>query len=130
MYLRFISPFRSRWKNVDYGIFQAAFKCRDEELIPNYLLDQLFTQVDWFKRYLPSPDERHFQYRGGKPTGICWFKSDAKAMIRRARHMADIMQAGDVFITETKTKKPGHILYRDDFQIIAKPNQSTPTKWG
>ena len=57
MYLRFISPFHSRWKNVDYGIFQAAYMCRDEQLIPNYLLDQLMIQVDWFKKHLPSPDE-------------------------------------------------------------------------
>ena len=130
MYLRFISPFRSRWKNVDNGIFQAAFMCRDEELIPNYLLDQLMTQVDWFKKHLPSPHERYFKYRGGKPTGICWFKSDAKAMIRRARNMASIMQAGDVWIIESQTKKPGHILYTDDYQIIAKPDKTTPTKWG
>ena len=62
MYLRFISPFHSRWKNVDYGIFQAAYMCRDEQLIPNYLLDQLMIQVDWFKKHLPAPSAQYIRY--------------------------------------------------------------------
>ncbi len=130
MYLRFISPWRTRWLNVDYGIFQAAFKCRDDELLPDYLLIDLMNEVDWFKKHLPSPNERHFQYRGGDNIGICWFRDDAQAMIRRARRMVNIMRAGDIWITESCTNKPGHILYRDDYQIIAKPEKSTPTKWG
>ena len=130
MYLRFISPYRTRWKDVNYGIFQAAFRCRDEDLLPDYLLDELLHHVRWFQKYLPSPNERHFRYRGGQSKGICWFRDDAKTMIRHARHMTAIMAEGDVWITEARTDHPGHVLYKDDFQIIATPAKETPTKWG
>ena len=129
MYLRFISPWPSDMRNVDYGIFYAVYHCRDEQLLPGYLLDELLTELSWFKNYLPSPDEHNFDYAGHR-IGICWFKDDAKVMIRRARNMAALMAEGDVWITEARTPDPGHILYRDDYQIVAKPSKSTPTRWG
>lgn len=129
MYLRFIGPWKSRLRNIDYGIFQTAFIARDDQLMPSYLIDALMKEVDWFKTNLPSPDERHFDYAGHN-VGICWFRDDAKTMIRRTRRMVDIFRAGDIWITEARTENPGWILYRDDFQIIAKPRKSTPTKWG
>lgn len=129
MYLRFIGPWASNMRDIDFGLFQTAFICRDENLLPDYLLSPLMNEVDWFKENLPSPDEVHFDWRG-RNVGICWFKSDAKSMIRRARRMVRICQAGDIWITQCRTTRPGHILYQDDFQIVAKPTQQTPTKWG
>jgi len=133
MYLRFIGPFptrgASRVKNCDYGIFQTAFTARDDQLMEQYLIDELMREMDWFKKHLPCPDDHHFDYRGAN-VGICWFRDDATAMIRRARRMVNILCAGDIFITEARAENPGLILYRDDYQIVAKPLKGTPTKWG
>lgn len=129
MYLRFISPWPSDMRNVDYGIFQAVFKWRDEGLLPGYLLDELLSELSWFKTYLPSPDENCFVY-AGHHIGICWFHTHAKVMIRRARNMAAIMAEGDIWITESRTRDPGHVIYSDDYQVIAKPTKSTPSRWG
>ena len=133
MYLRFIGPFPtegySRVRNCDYGLFQTAFRARDEGLMDKHLVDALMHEMDWFKEYLPSPDCHHFDLSGAN-VGICWFRDHAKTMIRRARRMVNILSAGDIWVTEARTDKPGRILYRDDYQIIAKPAKSTPTKWG
>ena len=130
MYQRFISPWNSGWKNVNLGIFQAVYICRDEKLIQDYLLVNLIDELNWFKHHLPSPDDRHFLNKYRDYTGICWFRSDAKAMIRRARRMVNIMRAAEVWITESRSSNPGQIVYRDDYQIIAHPHKRTPTKWG
>lgn len=129
MYLRFISPWPSDMRNVDYGIFQAVFRCRDEGLLPEYLMDELLSELSWFKRKLPSPDADRFVY-AGHYIGICWFHTHAKTMIRRARDMAAIMAEGDIWVTESLTRDPGVVMYRDEYQIIAKPTKSTPTRWG
>ena len=133
MYLRFIGPFptrgASRVRNCDYGIFQTAFMARDDQLMEQCLIDELMAEVDWFKEHLPSPDDHHFDYAGAN-VGICWFRDDARTMIRRCRRMVNILCAGDIWVTEARTDNPGQILYRDDYQIVAKPRKSTPTKWG
>ena len=116
-------------KHIDYGIFQAVFICRDEALLPRYLMDEILAEMSWFKQYLPSPDEEDFEYASHN-VGICWFKAEAIDMVRRARNMAILLAAGDIFIREVKTRQPGHILYADEYQIIAKPTKKTPTKWG
>ena len=133
MYLRFIGPFPTRGasyvRHCDYGLFQTAFMARDDQLIAQYLIDDLMKEMDWFKIYLPSPDDHHFDYAGAN-VGLCWFRDSATAMIRRARRMVNILRAGDIWVTEARTENPGRILYRDDYQIIAKPRKSTPTQWG
>ena len=66
MYLRFIGPFPtegySRVRNCDYGLFQTAFRARDDYLIEPYLVDALMREMDWFKDCLlytsPSPRDR------------------------------------------------------------------------
>jgi len=133
MYLRFIGPFptegESRVRNCDYGLFQTAFRARDDYLIEPYLVDEFMREMDWFKEHLPSPDSDYFD-AAGVNVGICWFRDHAKTMIRRARHMVNILSAGDIWVTEARTNSPGQILYWDDYQIIAQPRKGTPTKWG
>ena len=96
--------------------------------LDKYLVNDLMREMDWFKEYLPSPDDHYFDCAGAN-VGICWFRDHAKTMIRRARRMVNILSAGDIWVTEARTDKPGRILYRDNYQIIAKPAKSTPTKW-
>ena len=128
-YIRFVSPWPSDIRAVDYGIFQAVIRCRDETLLDGYLLNPLINHFEWFKQKLPSPHESYFEF-AGHALGICWFRDDAKTMIRHARHMAALMAQGDIWITEIVSNNPGMILYEDEFQIIAKPNKKTPTQWG
>jgi len=50
-------------------------------------------------------------------------------MIRRAFGLRALLMECDILISELHTDHPGQILYKDDFQIVAKPAAATPTVW-
>jgi len=133
MYLRFVSPLRSCVRGVNMGIFQSAFECRDEPLHPEFLRNAIRIEIDWFKKHLPSPDEKVFQVKSRgymQSVGICWFKSEASEMISRAFSLRALLSECGMQVTTIGTAMPGQILYADDYQIVAKPATTTPTKWG
>ena len=61
--------------------------------------------------------------------GICWFRDNARDMIARAFGLRALLAECDILISELHTDQPGQILYKDAFQIIAKPAAATPTVW-
>ena len=133
MYLRFISPFAGDWescrRNVDYGIFQATRIAKENGMIPPYMRDELQDELGWFDDHLSAPKYKYFGHRRSN-AGICWFRKDATRMISRCWRIASLFRAADIDITLVRTRNPGMILYRDRYQIIAKPTKRTPTKWG
>jgi len=133
MYMRFVSPLRSERRGVDLGIFQWAFECRNETETPASLREAIQLEVDWFNENLPVPRGRVFLAKSRKimrSDGICWFRCEADTMIRRAFILRSLLgECGYVIVTRT-TEVPGQILYKDDFQIVAKPKETTPTLWG
>jgi len=114
VYLRFISPWPSEMRNVNYGLFQAIYYSRDTGLLPSYLRENVLSELAWFKRYLPSPDEHNFTFSGHQ-IGICWFHSHAKIMIEHARTVSALLAEADVWITVVRTRNPGKILYSDEY---------------
>ncbi len=133
MYLRFISTQRTNVRGVDGGIFRVTYDARHDTETPAFLRAAISSEVNWFCEHLPSPNYRHFEVRSRKvmrAVGICWFKADAREMIARAFGLKALLAECGYFITTQGTDNPGQILYKDAFQIIAKPRPSTPTKWG
>jgi len=51
-------------------------------------------------------------------------------MINRAYYLRTLIGECGMIITTLKTKHPGHVLYKDKFQIVAVPSKFTPTAWG
>ncbi len=132
MYMRFVSPLRSDRRGVDLGIFQCAIECRDDMRQPEFLREAIRTEFDWFKKELPSPKKRMFQVKSKRAmlsVGICWFKSHASEMIERAFTLRALLDECGYRIVIRTTYEPGQILYTDDFQIVAKPGELTPTRW-
>ena len=109
------------------GIFQAAFKCRDDVDMPAWLHRHLIEEIDWFKKYLPSPDEHYFDriYNGDvHPDAICWFKSGAKRFINHAWTLKALIEEVGLPLSIVKTQTPGRISYQDKYQIVAHPLRS------
>ena len=133
MYLRFISPFPGDWwsckKGIDHGIFQGSRIAREQGRVPSYLRDSLSDELGWFNTHLTAPNEKYFAHRRSN-VGICWFKEDAGKFVQRCWRIVAILKAADVHISFVRTRNPGMILYSDRYQIIAKPEKSTPTRWG
>ena len=120
-------------RGVNGGIFRVTYDARHDTETPVFLREAIRREIDWFCEYLPSPNEHFFEVRSRKvmrTVGICWFKSDARNMIRHAFTLKALLEECGYFITTQGTDNPGQILYQDKFQIIAKPKETTPTVWG
>ena len=122
MYLRFVSPLRRSRRDLHMGLFQAAFRCRDRDGIRLKLRQQLNRDIEWFKRYLPEPEQRCFNYwdvRGLHRDPVSWFKPSATQMIERAQNLSRLVEEAGVPIQEIASDQPGEIVFEDEFQIVA-----------
>lgn len=137
MYLRFTSSDAVHLglrggKIVHRGIFGPAYRVRRDPTYPLYLRRAVHEDLRWFEEKLPVPPRGQFYVRSKswwRSQGICWFKSEARDMIQRAFGLRSVLAECDILISELMTDQPGQILYKDAFQIIAKPDAQTPTVW-
>jgi hypothetical protein len=134
-YVRFITPtWRVRRIDADCGPFRAAYDAIYERDVPEVLRQAIWQEVDWFNRNLPVPTPRRdaFCVKSRKrwyPDGICWFVAEAREMIARAFVLASLLRETGVTVRKVWDDRPGTVLYRDPYQIVAKPNEATPTIW-
>jgi hypothetical protein len=118
MYVRFIV--------CEPGIRPARGIFRPETTIdwhfqPAWLQEQFDEHRNWFNEHLPVPRKRR-----KLNAGFCWFRPKAREHIARAREMARLIAETGVATAQIQTFRPGQILYRDDYQIVAKPGDGTP----
>ena len=126
MYLRFVVPSLGRYRWGLIGIIQAAFDLKDagslsfdEELSVDLI-------EAWFKLHLPTP--RRFtrsRRRGAAYSAICWFKPTASESIRKARALASLLEARGLATQMISTRKPGYVVYEDEYQVAAVPFHDT-----
>jgi len=137
VYLRFTSPDAiclglRNGKVVHRGIFGPAYAVKRDKTYPLYLRKAINQELLWFEDKLPVPPRARFQVRSKtwwRSQGICWFRDNARDMIGRAFGLRALLAECDILISELHTDQPGQILYKDDYQIIAKPAAATPTVW-
>ena len=132
MYVRFVSPLDTGTRFGAYGLFRGAMWVVYEDETPACIRDAVDLELDWFNEHLPRPRYCDFEVRSRNRwyrDGICWFRDDAREMIRRAFVLASLLRDCGVIISKLATDQPGQILYRDDYQIIAKPGADTPVEW-
>ncbi|MEP3655394.1 MAG: hypothetical protein ABJO36_10915 [Litorimonas sp.] len=137
MYLRFVSPLKhggsARPRDLHMGLFQAVIHCRDNVDMPTWLHAQIIEEFEWFKEYLPSPDDKYFRYwyvRDFHWDSICWFKASAHQMINRAWALKALIEETGMPLSVVGTKNPGSIRYEDRYQIVANPLRSDLPKFG
>lgn len=132
MYVRFITPWREVRRGIHYGLFGPAYDCAWNREVPEVLRQAIWMEIDWFEMNLPVPGRRSFLVKSRKrwiSDGICWFMDDAREMIAHAFALAALIGECGVPATKVATHRPGQILYRDAYQIVAKPDPVTPTTW-
>ena len=132
MYVRFHSPWAEVRRGVNYGLFGPAGEHAYHPDTPEVLRAAIGIELDWFNANLPVPRRRAFVVKSKKrwrAVGICWFVDDAREMIARAFVLRALLRECGVPVTMIATERPGQILYRDAFQIVAKPEPATPTVW-
>lgn len=127
MYVRFVGPWRGR-RGSSPGMFRGAAWAADDSRVHEALRIAVNEQLDWFAANLPAPRRRAFlvKSRGAwLPDGICWFLDDAREMIARGFALAALLGECGLPVTKIATRTPGQILYRDQFQIVARPEDGS-----
>lgn len=122
MYVRFTTPGVATRASVAPGPFNTAYDLwreRDEDT-PSLLA--LRRELDWFDDWLPVPRRFTVVAKGRRwSDGICWFRDDAREMLAHAHALAVLLEECGVPVQRQWTRDPGQLLYRDRWQVVAKP---------
>lgn len=124
MYVRFIVLTPNR--RPAPGLFRSDFDPHEDLALPEWIRDVARHHYEWFGDNLPVPrrltvvSRRRHIY-----VGICWFRPTAHEHIARARDLALLMEEAGYPTRMVATRHPGQILYRDELQIVAKPELRT-----
>jgi hypothetical protein len=124
MFLRFVISEVHEESHEELGVFQAAFRLRNNGALSEQE-EAAFEEIrEWFSRNLNRPA----RFTSAKPpfyrkrqNGISWFKDSAQEHISKIREMAALLERHDVAVQMIKSTRPGYIVYEDDFQIVAAP---------
>lgn len=116
--IRFIAPTIHPDSGVEEGIFRPAYRLRDDWEVPAHHREELWWLLDWFDHCLPAPEVLHDPRN---KRAICWFKSESTECISNVWSLVHIPEENGVVIKKIRTGHPGHVLYEDEFQIVATP---------
>lgn len=127
-YIRFVTsethpPFGHRT-----GVFDALYEVVDNENTAGDSVELGQTYIDWFRRNLPTP----YRFSRSKnphaqEVALSWFKPTATEQIVKFREVVAFVEQHGHHVVALKTKRPGYIVYEDEFQIVATPFSDTPT---
>ena len=125
MFLRFTVPGTVTRARVAPGPFRVAsdlYWGGDHDNDP--ILIALREELDWFNKWLPVP-RRFGVVAKGKwwSDGICWFRDDAREMLAHMYALVSLVEDCGVPVTHNWTRDPGQMLYRDRWQVVAKPDR-------
>jgi len=124
MFLRFITAEVHEESHQELGVFQAAYRLRNRNLLSNTEKEILREIHNWFDKNLKKPTRLTTAkppYYRKRQNGISWFKSSAREHIRKIQEMVALLKRHDVPVTMIKASRPGYIVYEDDFQVVAVP---------
>ena len=126
MFLRFTLLDQDRESGRKRGVLVAAHELRDGDALNADEHRVLQEALRWFNQNLhvpaclKSPENRR---------ALSWFKSDAEAPLARMWALVGILKAHDFQVELHKTLTPGHIIYEDGWQIVAKPVRGRRAGW-
>jgi len=122
MYLRFVIETHDEDSRERQGLFQAVADLRDGGHLSKD--EQLIVKgtFRWFNKNLPVPTRfSRSSKRSAKAVAISWFKPAAAECIQNMQELASILYAHDIPVKVIKTRRPGYIVYEDNYQIVAQP---------
>ena len=132
MYLRFVTERRTDHGHGREGFFQATYAVWRNPETPTFSAPELRRLLDWFDANLEAPDRlsRSRHKRGkdaGARTALSWFTPQATEHITKAYEIAAIIREYGYSVTVLKTDRPGFVVFRDRWQVVAEPFADTPS---
>lgn len=61
--------------------------------------------------------------------GLCRFQPDAAEPTARAHALAALLRECRMGVIKVASHRPGQTLWRDCWQVVAKPEEATPVRW-
>ena len=124
MFVRFVTAEVHHESHEELGVFQAAFRLRNNNMLSEEE-GAIFQEIrDWFNENLDEPT----RFTSAKPpfyrkrqNGISWLKDSARKHIGKIREIVALLERHDVPVRMIKSARPGYIVYEDEFQIVAVP---------
>lgn len=102
------------------GALQGSGRMRAEDAAR---LEQIH---EWFNAHLPVPDRFALSSRPhAKAQALSWFRDSAEAYIARMREYQWIVERYRVRVEMLQTRRPGYVVYQDDYQVVAYPFADT-----
>jgi len=82
--------------------------------------DEVDAIYRWMGRHLPVPPSEAFS----ADRALCWFTVEARDCIERIRHLAFLLERRGERLWQIYSRNPGLITYRDDYQVVAVPEDA------
>lgn len=121
-YLRFVVSDIDRSSIKEPGIFHAVLQLRERGELYTHEEKLHDSTREWFNENLEKPT----RFTASKPPhyrkpnkAISWFKHIATEHISRIRDLFRILENHGIAVQMLKTDRVGHIVYEDEFQIVA-----------
>jgi hypothetical protein len=114
-FVRFETPYRCETSYQPMGVFWALATVEDRADLAAWTRDWLSERWKWFARHLPAPRREAID-----PRATFWFDSRSQIVGEIWSLVAFLREEG-VYVGLRRTRTPGRIIYRDDFQIAAIP---------
>jgi hypothetical protein len=105
-----------------FGIFQALQAAREAFDSPGWALREVLEVNDWSDMNLGVP--KHFSRGTDGQACLSWYKPTAEEHIKQMYRLKAALEACGVHVELLKTKRPGRIVWQDDYQIVAEPGPS------
>lgn len=120
-YLRF-STFRPHeCSGRRMGVFHAAYDLLREERVDPDLRRRVRTLLDWFNVYLPAPAYLN------EARAVFFFKTDVGRTVDRVWELAFELRDAGLLVEMQTLKRPGKIVYEDDYQVAVVPWRGVTT---
>jgi hypothetical protein len=118
MFIRFTVPFPDDDSGCALGIFQAVFRASEEGRLHSLQAAWLREEMDWFNQNLRAPRELSTR-------AVFWFRAHAGEPVTRIWSFVHVLERVGVPVHVYRTRRPGTIVYQDDYQIAAIPWRDT-----
>lgn len=121
-YIRFVALMRDPDSHQKSGFFTAAYDLLRSDTLSIFYEVGIDHFLDWFRYNLDAPPEKLME---DNPKALCWFKDTANEHISKSRKLIQILQEHGIEIEMLVTRKPGNIIWEDEYQIMAIPYRDT-----
>ena len=118
VYLRFVVGVKDPYSYVSRGIFQAASELRGSGRLEAWEYDKISDMLEWLGTHLLAPP---ILREPDTHRAISWFKPQAQEPIAHVREICILLDEYGYATRQITTSTPGHMIYEDDWQIVAYP---------